>query len=72
MLLALFYLVYRRGLGGFTGLIVWDVAEMGGVNLLDGFPAGVLLFPALYAAVKIAAVVVVVDVGKRHVQKKRE
>ena len=57
--LALFYLAYRGMLGGFTGLIGWDMAEMGGVNLLDVFPAGVLLFPALYF-------------GKRHVQKKRE
>lgn len=45
---------------------------MGGVNLLDVFPAGVLLFPALYAAVKIAAGVLVLYFGKRHVQKKRE
>lgn len=45
--LALFYLAYRGMLGGFTGLIGWDMAEMGGVNLLDVFPAGVLLFPAL-------------------------
>ena len=70
--LALFYLAYRGMLGGFTGLIGWDMAEMGGVNLLDVFPAGVLLFPALYAAVKIAAGVLVLYFGKRHVQKKRE
>ena len=69
--LALFYLAYRGMLGGFTGLIGWDMAEMGGVNLLDVFPAGVLLFPALYA-VKIAAGVLVLYFGKRHVQKKRE
>ena len=56
--LALFYLAYRGMLGGFTGL--------------DVFPAGVLLFPALYAAVKIAAGVLVLYFGKRHVQKKRE
>ena len=37
---------------------------MGGVNLLDVFPAGVLLFPALYAAVKIAAGVLVLYFGK--------
>ena len=70
--LALFYLAYRGMLGGFTGLIGWDMAEMGGVNLLDVFPAGVLLFPALYAAVKIAAGGLVLYFGKRHVQKKRE
>ena len=70
--LALFYLAYRGMLGGFTGLIGWDMAEMGGVNLLDVFPAGVLLFPALYAAVKIAAGVLALYFGKRHVQKKRE
>ena len=70
--LALFYLAYRGMLGGFTGLIGWDMAEMGGVNLLDVFPAGVLLFPALYAAVKIAAGVLVLYFGKRHAQKKRE
>ena len=70
--LALFYLAYRGMLGGFTGLIGWDMAEMGGVNLLDVFPAGVLLFPALYAAVKIAAGVLGLYFGKRHVQKKRE
>ena len=70
--LALFYLAYRGMLGGFTGLIGWDMAQMGGVNLLDVFPAGVLLFPALYAAVKIAAGVLVLYFGKRHVQKKRE
>ena len=69
---ALVYLAYRGVLGGFTGLIGWDMAEMGGVNLLDVFPAGVLLFPALYAAVKIAAGVLVLYFGKRHVQKKRE
>ena len=34
--LALFYLAYRGMLGGFTGLIGWDMAEMGGVNLLPG------------------------------------
>ena len=39
--LALFYLAYRGMLGGFTGLIGWDMAEMGGVNLLDA--AGVLV-----------------------------
>ena len=65
-------LAYRGMLGGFTGLIGWDMAEMGGVNLLDVFPAGVLLFPALYAAVKIAAGVLVLYFGKRHAQKKRE
>ena len=58
--LALFYLAYRGMLGGFTGLIGWDMA------------AGVLLFPALYAAVKIAAGVLALYFGKRHVQKKRE
>ena len=70
--LALFYLAYRGMLGGLTGLIGWAMAEMCGVNLLDVFPAGVLLFPALYAAVKIAAGVLVLYFGKRHVQKKRE
>lgn len=58
--------------GRIHGLIGWDMAEMGGVNLLDVFPAGVLLFPALYAAVKIAGGVLVLYFGKRHVQKKRE
>lgn len=32
--------------------------------------AGILLFPALYAAVKIAAGVLVLHFGKRYVQKK--
>lgn len=70
--LLLFYLAYRGMLGGFTGLIGWNMAEMGGVNLFDVFPAGVLLFPALYAAVKIAAGVLVLYFGKRYVRKRME
>ena len=59
-------------LAGFTGLFGWNMAEMGGVNLFDVFPAGVLLFPALYAAVKIAAGVLVLHLGKRYVRKRME
>ena len=70
--LLLFYLAYRGMLGGFTGLIGWNMAEMGGVNLFDVFPAGVLLFPALYAAVKIAVGVLVLYFGKRYVRKRVE
>ena len=70
--LALFYLAYRGMISGFTGLFGWNMAEMGRVNLFDVFPAGVLLFPALYAAVKIAAGVLVLHLGKRYVRKRVE
>lgn len=43
---------------------------MSSVNVFDGFPMGILLFPALYAAVKIAAGVLVLHFGKRYVKKK--
>ena len=45
---------------------------MSAVNVFDGFPMGILLFPALYAAVKIAAGVLVLHFGKRYVQKRME
>ena len=45
---------------------------MSAANLFDVFPTGILLFPALYAAAKIAAGVLVLYFGKRHAQKKRE
>ena len=43
---------------------------MSAANLFGVFPMGILLFPALYAAVKIAAGVLVLHFGKRYVQKK--
>lgn len=43
---------------------------MSAENLFDVFPTGILLFPALYAAVKIAAGVLVLYFGKRYVRKK--
>ena len=36
------------------------------------FPTGILLFPALYAAAKIAAGVLVLYFGKRYVKKRME
>lgn len=43
---------------------------MSAANIFDGFPMGILLFPALYAAVKIAAGVLVLYFGKRYVKKR--
>ena len=43
---------------------------MSAANLFDVVPMGVLLFPALYAAVKIAAGVLVLYFGKRYVKKR--
>ena len=43
---------------------------MSAANIFDVFPMGILLFPALYAAVKIAAGVLVLHFGKRYVKKK--
>ena len=45
---------------------------MSAANLFDVVPMGVLLFPALYAAVKIAAGVLVLYFGKRYVRKRVE
>ncbi len=45
---------------------------MSAANLFDVVPMGVLLFPALYAAVKIAAGVLVLYFGKRYVRKRME
>ena len=39
---------------------------------LDVFPMGVLLLPALYAAVKIVAGILVLYFVRRYVQKRRE
>ena len=44
--------------------------EMSAANIFDVFPMGILLFPALYAAVKIAAGVLVLYFGKRYVKKR--
>ena len=43
---------------------------MSAASVFDVFPVGILLFPALYAAVKIAAGVLSLHFGKRYVQKK--
>ena len=43
---------------------------MSASNLFDIFPTGILLLPALYAVVKIAAGVLVLHFGKRYVQKR--
>ena len=43
---------------------------MSAVNVFEGFPMGILLFPALYAAVKIAAGVLVLHFGKQYIKKK--
>ncbi len=43
---------------------------MSAANIFDIFPMGILLFPALYAAVKIAAGVLVLYFGKRYVKKR--
>ena len=45
---------------------------MSAANLFDVFPTGILLFPALYAAAKIAAGVLVLYFGKRYVKKRME
>ena len=45
---------------------------MSAANIFDVFPMGILLFPALYAAVKITAGVLVLHFGKRYVQKRME
>ena len=45
---------------------------MSAANLFDVVPRGVRLFPALYAAVKIAAGVLVLHLGKRYVRKRVE
>ena len=45
---------------------------MRAANLFDVFPMGILLFPALYAAVKIGAGVLVLHFGKRYVKKRME
>lgn len=43
---------------------------MSAANIFDVFPMGILLFPALYAAVKIAAGVLVLHFGKQYIKKK--
>ena len=45
---------------------------MSAANIFDIFPMGILLFPALYAAVKIVAGVLVLYFGKRYVKKRME
>ena len=45
---------------------------MSAASVFDVFPVGILLFPALYAAVKIAAGVLVLHFGKRYVKKRME
>lgn len=45
---------------------------MSAANFFDVFPTGILLFPALYAAAKIAAGVLVLYFGKRYVKKRME
>ena len=45
---------------------------MSAANLFDVVPLGVLLFPALYAAVKIAAGVLVLPLGTRYVRTRVE
>ena len=43
---------------------------MSAANLFDIFPTGILLLPALYAVVKIAAGVLVLHFGKQYIKKK--
>ena len=45
---------------------------MSAANLFDVFPTGILLFPALYAAVKIAAGVLVLHLRKPDVKRGME